>query len=727
MEPAVVPRLSPLGATAFLASLEKTSLEVDKVSKLFSRRQKRVFSSRDDGTVLSYTPSSKSVPPMCSLDDVEDVLLGTAAVHLFDSVELGPDESWGACLAIRRGEGTCWRLIAPNPQTAAHLAAAIASQVVIRRGQCSMIPPLQARLLRSWHHHVQSLFGGDTTSVVAILAAEGVPVQQEAVARRFARFDGDCDGLIDFAAFCDLAEEILRPACVRALFARIAEPGGTMSRARLHHFFNQIQGDNIDVTTTQRRLQAITRSSVSQQIAAEEFTGYLLDPTLNGWMKPEHEGVFMDMTQPLHHYYIAASHNTALTGDQYVSEATPEWVGMVLRQGARALELEVCDGAEEPLVHRRYSQCVPCSLRRVLEVIRVEAFAEGASRFPLIVMLELHTSKEGERATAALLTEVLGDRIYRKTHAENSGYADFRPDRLVGRILLMASEDGSPGTVKRVPKQMRKSHDGSMSLPLDCCGLGVDMLDLCCLRQTARLDWGVFAEGFEGALVPAEVLSEASAADRDTWVARSRRQLVVSYPRDPSFNPDPQLLRRCGVQLGSMVYLDCDEHMRLSEALFRVNGACGYILKPLYLRDQQAAPITAEYTLSINIIAGFQLPRPEDMAIREVALPFVQVLLTGINAEEPITSRTPVASGCEDPVFNHPLTFRFTGVETAAITVRLGYAADGPDVFAADASLPVTSLRPGYRCVPLMDTGSGEALPCARLLCHFIVNKVRGE
>jgi phosphatidylinositol phospholipase C delta len=227
--------------------------------------------------------------------------------------------------------------------------------------------------------------------------------------------------------------------------------------------------------------------------------------------------------------------------------------------------------------------------------------------------------------------------------------------------------------------------------------------------------------------VPAEVLSEASAADRDTWVARSRRQLVVSYPRDPSFNPDPQLLRRCGVQLGSMVYLDCDEHMRLSEALFRVNGACGYILKPLYLRDQQAAPITAEYTLSMNIIAGFQLPRPDDMAIREVALPFVQVLLTGINAEKPITSRTAVASGCEDPVFNHPLTFRFAGVETAAITVRLGYAADGPDVFVADASLPVTSLRPGYRCVPLMDTGSGEALPCARLLCHFIINKVRGE
>ena len=53
---------------------------------------------------------------------------------------------------------------------------------------------------------------------------------------------------------------------------------------------------------------------------------------------PEHHTVNQDMTQPLCNYYISTSHNTYLTGDQFMSQSRVDMYAYVLQAGCRCVE-----------------------------------------------------------------------------------------------------------------------------------------------------------------------------------------------------------------------------------------------------------------------------------------------------------------------------------------------------------------------------------------------------
>ena len=70
-------------------------------------------------------------------------------------------------------------------------------------------------------------------------------------------------------------------------------------------------------------------------------------------------------------------------------------------------------------------------------------------------------------------------------------------------------------------------------------------------------------------------------------LACTERQLVRTYPKGTRFdssNYDPMQLWICGVQMVSLNFQYPDVWMHLNQGLFRLNGGCGYVLKPDVMR-----------------------------------------------------------------------------------------------------------------------------------------------
>ncbi|XP_044092902.1 1-phosphatidylinositol 4,5-bisphosphate phosphodiesterase eta-2 isoform X3 [Neovison vison] len=231
--------------------------------------------------------------------------------------------------------------------------------------------------------------------------------------------------------------------------------------------------DHLDVTDLQRFLEVeqkmagVTLEScrdIVQQfepcpenkskgvLGIDGFTNYTRSPA-GDIFNPEHHGVHQDMTRPLSHYFITASHNTYLVGDQLLSQSRVDMYAWVLQAGCRCVEVDCWDGPDgEPIVHHGYTLTSKILFKDVIETINKYAFVKN--EYPVILSIENHCSVIQQKKMARYLTDILGDKLDLSSVSGEDATVLPSPQMLKGKILVKGkklpagiSEDAEEGEV----------------------------------------------------------------------------------------------------------------------------------------------------------------------------------------------------------------------------------------------------------------------------------------
>jgi phosphatidylinositol phospholipase C delta len=453
-------------------------------------------------------------------------------------------------------------------------------------------------------------------------------------------------------------------------------------------------------------------------VARRQFQNAMLDSKRNSWFDSKEAVVHMDMTQPLTHYFIDSSHNTYLKGNQVSSESSADMYRIALKEGCRCVEIDCWDGPDgKPIVWHGGTLTTKITFLDVIKAINSVAFE--TSQYPVILSLEVHTSPSQSDVMAQIMKEIFGEQLLTAADAEATtpSSPDFSPAGLLRKIIVKGKRHAPSGLP--VTSAEREFSDALN----DLCYLNGKKFTS--VAGTLRFPHYVIMSIDEKKM-------EAWERDVETFATINKNCFTRTYPRGTridSSNYNPQPGWNIGAQVVALNYQTSDFPMRLNRAKFLANGRCGYLLKPRCLRLKNVPPGSYgdRKQLSVTVICGVRLPRPNGSQRGEVIDPYVQLFITGVDGDD--TSAIPretavIVNNGFNPIWNETFTFPINSVEMAILTLRIMEKDTvGRDELIAESSMPLSALRLGYRAVPIFDKDMTPVPPPACLFCHFDITE----
>jgi phosphatidylinositol phospholipase C delta len=139
------------------------------------------------------------------------------------------------------------------------------------------------------------------------------------------------------------------------------------------------------------------------------------------------------LDRPLNEYFISSSHNTYLTGRQFMDDCSTEAYVSALTRGCRCVEIDCWDGpGGRPEVRHGRSFTKPVLFSDCIHVINEHAFR--GSDYPLIISLEVHCSPPQQVAMVDAMTSIFGDKLVSAPIDDSAVLPS--PEQLKGRILI---------------------------------------------------------------------------------------------------------------------------------------------------------------------------------------------------------------------------------------------------------------------------------------------------
>ncbi|CAF0752431.1 unnamed protein product [Adineta steineri] len=505
-----------------------------------------------------------------------------------------------------------------------------------------------------------------------------------------------------------------------------------------------------------------TEAKLLGHLGIDGFTNYLLSPECDIF-NPNNRSICQEMDHPLNHYFIASSHNTFLLADQLKGPSSVDGFIHALMRGCRCLELHCFDGVDgQPLIHNgTLTSRIP--LNEALEAINNYAFE--TSSYPLILCIELQCSVSQQERVAQLFIDIFGDKIFldHLTTDINTLSNEYRPlptpNDLRGKIIIKSKklppsfsneinkeygeitddEDCYEDNRRRSKKDMSSKRHRRLALAFS------DLVTL--LRSAAFEDFETsFNEQQSGQVC---AFSEnaglrLATSDAEEFVNYNKRFLSRISPgtwRVDSSNLNPQDFWNVGCQMVSMNYQTAGKFMDVYFGRFLSNGGCGYVLKPTYLRYDNAAAAAAASSsivsgrlstnlyssntpqiLHIKVISALHLPKPEQAELKTNSVdPYVVVQIFGVPRDcDEVRTKT-VYHNWESPQFNEAFEFEIAFPELALVRFVVLDDESLDYDFIGQYTLPFDCIQPGYRHIHLYTIG-GDLIANAYLFVHIVIN-----
>jgi len=224
------------------------------------------------------------------------------------------------------------------------------------------------------------------------------------------------------------------------------------------------------------------------------------------------------------------------------------------------------------------------------------------------------------------------------------------------------------------------------------------------------------------------------------WREFNKHHLTRIYSKqkilqNPLRNFNPIIPWSIGCQIVCINHKPCDPYVLVNDGRFRVNGSCGYVLKPDYMTDfvkysQTLTPNTPDPECwNFRVLCGHNISRPTKKTMTGRINPLVKISLYDGGISNPCVHVTKVvkANGlC--PVWNEALGVTFHVLEpvVAVILVTLWdwHEGNSTEELISASAVPVSSLREGYRSVALFDSNHRR---CGAHLYSSLLLKVSCE
>ncbi|XP_072474772.1 1-phosphatidylinositol 4,5-bisphosphate phosphodiesterase eta-1 isoform X3 [Notamacropus eugenii] len=220
----------------------------------------------------------------------------------------------------------------------------------------------------------------------------------------------------------------------------------------------------------------------------------------------------------------------------------------------------------------------------------------------------------------------------------------------------------------------------------------------------------------------------------EQFMIYNQKQLTRIYPsayRIDSSNFNPLPYWNAGCQLVALNYQSEGRMMQLNRAKFKMNGNCGYVLKPQQMCKGTFNPFCGDplpahpkKQLILKVISGQQLPKPPDSMLGdrgEIIDPFVEVEIIGLPVDCCKEQTRVVDDNGFNPVWEETLTFTIHMPDIALVRFLVwDHDPIGRD-FVGQRTVTFSSLVPGYRHVYL------EGLTEASIFVHITINEIYGK